>query len=379
MSGSSEAEAATASRLAAALHGSADALWFRAPGRVNLIGDHTDYNDGFVLPLAIDRGCTLAASPATAVRVRSLDVGGTVELPADGSADPAAVEPGWGRYVAGVVRELAERGRPSAGMDAVVASDVPIGSGLSSSAAFEVACAVALADFAGWNPDPVELAQACRDAEAAAVGVPCGIMDPLASIGGRAGSALLIDCRSLQVTPVPLAGRLAVLVVHSGIPRSLDASAYAERRRACEGLAARLGLSALRDATLELVSDEPLGRHVVSENERVLAAARALADADLETLGRLLGESHASLRDDFGVSTYELDVLVEELVAAGALGARLTGAGFGGCVVAACDSKAVDTVAVTAADGYRRRTSLEPTAFVCRAVEGARRVDPPAS
>ena len=264
-------------------------------------------------------------------------------------------------------------------MDAIVASDLPIGSGLSSSAALEVACALALAEVAGWQPDPIELAQACRDAEAAAVGVPCGIMDQLASIEGQVGSALLIDCRSLAVTPVPLTGRLAVLVVHSGIPRSLDTSAYADRRHACEELASRLGLAALRDATLELVVDDPLGRHVVTENDRVLAAARALDDADLHTLGRLLDESHASLRDDFGVSTPELDLLVQELVTAGALGARLTGAGFGGCVVAACEAGSVEAVAAAAPAAYRRMTGLEPTAFVCRAVDGARRVDPPAS
>ena len=318
-------------------------------------------------------------SPASTVRVRSLDQTGTVDLPPDGSADPATVEPGWGRYVAGVVRELAVRGRPPAGMDALVTSDLSIGSGLSSSAALEVACALALVDAADWQIEPAALAEACRDAEAAAVGVPCGIMDQLASIEGRAGAALLIDCRSLEVTPVPLTDRLAVLVVHSGIARSLDASAYAGRRHACEQLAARLGLAALRDAPLELVSDDPLGRHVVTENERVLAAARALADADLDTLGRLLGESHASLRDDFGVSTPELDALVEELVAAGSLGARLTGAGFGGCVVAACDPDTVDAVAAAAVAGYRQRTGLEPTAFVCRAVDGAHRFEPPAT
>ena len=314
------------------------------------------------------------------MRVRSLDLDGTVDLPADGSADPATVEPGWGRYVAGVVRELADP-RPSAvGMDALVSSDVPIGSGLSSSAALEVACALALADVADWKIDPVELAQACRDAESAAVGVPCGIMDQLASIEGRAGSALLIDCRSLR-----------------GDARAAARPARRARRRFGDPLAASTpaptptggaparswphgsASPALRDATLELVSDDPLGRHVVTENERVLAAARALADADLDTLGRLLGESHASLRDDFGVSTPELDVLVEELVAAGALGARLTGAGFGGCVVAACDADTVDAVAATAVAGYRRRTGLEPTAFVCRAVDGASRFDPAAT
>ena len=206
VSGSSGVVAAdTASRIEAELGDPGGTRWFRAPGRVNLIGDHTDYNDGFVLPLAIDRGCTLAASPAPAVRVRSLDAEGIVEVPADGSADPAAVEPGWGRYVAGVVRELADRGRPSVGMDAVVASDLPIGAGLSSSAALEVACAVGLAEVAGWDLEPVELARACRNAEKAAVGVPCGIMDQLASIAGRTGTALLIDCRSLAITRVPTA------------------------------------------------------------------------------------------------------------------------------------------------------------------------------
>jgi galactokinase len=366
-----------AARLAAELAGASELRWFHAPGRVNLIGDHTDYNDGFVLPLAIDRGCTVAAGPAPVVRVRSLDLAGTVELPADGGAEPAAVEPAWGRYAAAVLRELSTRGRPPAGIDAVVASDVPIGSGLSSSAALEVACAIALADAAGWSIPPVELAQACRAAEEAAVGVPCGIMDQLASIGSRAGSALLIDCRSLELTPVGLPDRLGLLVVHSGIARTLDASAYADRRRACEELAARLGLRALRDATHTLVADEPLGRHVVGENERVLAAAQALADGNVDLLGALLLASHASLRDDFRVSTPELDVLVDELVAAGAFGARLTGAGFGGCVVAACDADALDPIAARAGDRYRRRTGLEPTAFACRAVDCARRIDAP--
>ena len=233
-------------------------------------------------------------------------------------------------------------------MDAVVASDLPIGAGLSSSAALEVACAVGLAEVAGWDLEPVELAHACRNAEEAAVGVPCGIMDQLASIAGRAGTALLIDCRSLAITHVPLPDRLAVLAVHSGIPRTLDASAYAERRQACEELAARLGLPALRDATLELVAEEPLGRHVVTENERVLAAVDALAQRRLRhPRARALREPREPSRGLRRLDP-ELDVLVDELVAAGAFGARLTGAGFGGCVVAACEAGSVDAVAVTA-------------------------------
>ena len=181
------------------LERAADARWFRAPGRVNLIGDHTDYNDGFVLPLAIDRWCVVAAREASAVRVRSLDVGETVDVAADGSTEPEAVAPGFGRYVAAVVRELAALGRPPVGLDAVLASDVPLGSGLSSSAALEVACAVALAGVAEWEPDPIELARACRAAEELATGVAGGIMDQLVSISGRADRALLIDCRSLEL------------------------------------------------------------------------------------------------------------------------------------------------------------------------------------
>ena len=288
-----------------------------------------------------------------------------------------ASTPSWGRYVAAVVHELAALGRPPVGMDAVLASDVPVGSGLSSSAALEVACAVTLAGMADWKPTPVSLAAACRDAEELASGVPCGIMDQLISLAGRKGHAQLIDCRSLELRPVPLPERLRVLVVYSGQRRALDESAYAERRRSCEELARRLGVSALRDASTTEVADEPLGRHVVSENERVLEAAQALEGNDLARLGQLLNASHASLRDDFGVSTPELDMLVEALVESGAFGARLTGAGFGGSVVAVCDMAVVEGVGKAATSRYRELTGLEPQAFVCRAVEGAGPLDAP--
>jgi galactokinase len=358
-------------RVAAARAGVEGERWFSAPGRVNLVGDHTDYNAGFVLPLAVDRWCVVAAREADTVRVRSLDVGETVDVAADGGTKPGTVAHAFGRVVAAVVHELAVLGRPAVGMDAVLASDVPLGSGLSSSAALEVSCAVALGSMAAWEGDPRALAEACRSAEELATGVPCGIMDQLASVAGRADEALLIDCRSLEIRPVRLPESLGVLVVHSGLPRTLAGSAYAERRVACEALAHKLGLSALRDATEDTVADEPLGRHVVSENRRVLDVADALAEGDLARVGHLFAESHASLRDDFAVSTAELDLLVEELVAAGALGARLTGAGFGGCVVAACDAASLGAVAATATARYRARTGLEPTAFPCRAVDGA--------
>jgi len=359
------------SRVAARLELPETASWFRAPGRVNLIGDHTDYNEGFVLPVAIDLDCVVAALPGASVRVTSLELDDAVELPPDGGGDLAAESRGWARLVVAVAQELARIGRPPVGVDALVASDVPIGSGLSSSAAFEVVCAVALAAAGDWDADPVALARACRAAEERATGVPCGIMDQLVALVGRAGCALLIDCRSLETRAVALPEKAAALVVHSGQPRTLAGSAYGERRRGCEALAQRLGVPALRDATPAQVADEPLGRHVVSENERVLAAVAALESGDLARLGSLLSASHTSLRDDFRVSTRELDALVEELVAAGAYGARLTGAGFGGSVVAICDSDAVARVSEVATARYRRRTGREPQAFTCRAVDGA--------
>ena len=348
---------------------------FRAPGRVNLMGDHTDYNDGFVLPMAIHLECVvrMERQDTGRVRARSVDLepDRTVDLAADGADDPTAVEPEWARYLAGVIRVLAERGRPPVGLDAIVSSTVPIGSGLSSSAALEVACALALCDAAEWPLEPQEVALACQAAEQLSTGVPSGIMDQLASVAGQEGAALLIDCRSLDVEAVPLPPDVRVLIVHSGVPRTLVGSAYAERRAGCEALAARLGLRALRDATLEQVEHDPLGRHVVTENQRVFEAADALRAADLPRVGAVFSASHASLRDDYRVSSAELDALVEELEAAGALGARLTGAGFGGCVVAMCDPDEVERVAETATARYAERTGLVPTPYVSTARAGA--------
>ncbi len=345
----------------------------RAPGRVNLIGDHTDYNDGFVLPLAIDRDCLLAWRPRRDERVvvRSLDLGGRVEVAADGSDELGTIEPQWGRFVVGALRALRARGHAGPGMEAAVSSTVPPGSGLSSSSAFAVAFVLAIGGGTGDELDRRELARAALQAEQLATGVPGGLMDQLASLFGAAGDALLVDCRTLDIDPVPLPQGLALLVVHSGLARTLAGSAYAERRAECEVIAARLGIPALRDARTDQVADDPRARHVVSENQRVLDTAAALRAGDVAALGPLLLASHASLRDDFEVSTPELDLLVDLLVEGGALGARLTGAGFGGCVVAIVQRNHADDLAAKTARRYQDATGLEPSAFVVRAVDGA--------
>ncbi len=361
------------------LGGAAGLRWFRAPGRVNLIGDHTDYHDGSVLPLAVDRDCVIAARPRDdgRVTVRSAELAGEVDIAADGGDEPAAVEPAWGRYVAGVARALADAGRAPAGFDAALSSTVPVGSGLSSSAALEVAIALALADAAGFGLPATELARACQHGEHLATGVPSGVMDQLVALLGRADHALLIDCRKLAAEPIALPDALAVLVVNSGLPRALAGSAYAERRADGERVAARLGVPALRDASLDAVCDEPRARHVVSENQRVLEFADALRAGDAAALGSLMLASHASLRDDYAVSTPELDLAVDLLVEYGATGARLTGAGFGGCVVALVPRAQVRVVASETVARYRAETGLDADAFEVRAVDGACRFTAP--
>ena len=301
---------------------------------MNLIGDHTDYTGGLVLPMAIDLGTTV-----------ELEVGGdVVALTSEAEPDrarvpldvdePSSVSPAWARYVAGVVAEL----RPAQGGTGTVRTTIPLGAGLSSSAALEVAVALAL----GFAGTPLELAETCQRAEQRASGVPCGIMDQLASAAGVDGHALLIDCRSLVVTPVRLPEDVAIVAVHSGQSRTLAGSAYADRRAGCE--AAALVIGPLRDATLDDVAgladpeERRLARHVVTENGRVAAFAEALGRGDVVGAGALMYESHASLRDDFAVSTAVLDELVERLRGIpGVLGARLTGGGFGGAVVALCE------------------------------------------
>jgi galactokinase len=302
-----------------------------APGRVNLIGDHTDHTGGLVLPMAIDLGTTVTGQRGgEVVELRSSAEPEPAIVPLDVD-DPSSVEPGWARYVAGVVAEL----RPSGGFRGTVDTTLPVGAGLSSSAALEVAVALAL----GVESTAVELARLCQRAEQRASGVPCGIMDQLASAAGVAGHALRIDCTTLDVRPVPVPDDLEVVVVDSGQRRSLATSAYADRAAACQAAQAVVG--PLRSATVEDLA--PLGddvlrrraRHVITENARVDQLAAALVAGDRRSLADALAASHASLRDDFEVSTPVMDELVSRLVATpGVIGARLTGGGFGGCVVA---------------------------------------------
>jgi galactokinase len=339
----------------------------RSPGRVNLIGGQVDYHEGIVVSAALDLEVVVGFTPRsdTRVRVRSLDLGGVVEVAADGRDLPEAVEPRWGRLVASVVRALARRDRPPAGLDAVVATTLPIGAGLSSSAAFEVALALTLDAAAGvGGRDRRELARACQEAEHEATGVPCGIQDQLTCLFGTAGAALAIDCRDLAIRPVPLPAGLRIAVVHSGVPRALAASPWATRRAESLAVASALGLRVLRDAAPGQVAGEPRGRHVVSEIARAAAFAEALAASDVGALGPLLLASHASSRDDMEVSTPELDALVGELVRAGALGARLTGGGFGGCVVALVAAGDAERVVAEASSAYRAATGREPRAWI---------------
>ena len=302
------------------------------PGRVNLIGEYTDIADGLVLPMAIDLGTTITGEPGgDVVTITSADDPEPAVVPLD-VADPASCRPDWARYVAGVVAEL----RPAVGFTGTVTTTLPIGAGLSSSAALEVAVALAL----GFDGDAVELAQLTRRAEHAASGVPCGIMDQLASAAGMAGSALLIDCHTLDVTPVPMPDDVEVRVIHSGQARQLAGSAYGERKAAVDAAAALLGpLRRIDDPTIVEQIDDPVvrrrARHVITENARVRRFAEHLRAGDLTAAGSEMAASHASLRDDFDVSTTVLDELVDRLSAtSGVYGVRLTGAGFGGCVVA---------------------------------------------
>jgi len=361
--------------------GEAAAAVVRAPGRVNLVGEHTDYNDGFVLPMAIDREVRIALRPRDDGRVTLA----ALDLADEAGFDLAGLTrgEGWIEYVKGVSWALTQSGLALSGWDGVLAGDVPVGAGLSSSAALELAAARAFQVSAGFTWEPERMARLCQRAENAWVGVNSGIMDQLISALGREGHALLLDCRSLDGEAVPLPPGHAVVVLDTGTRRGLVGTAYNERRAQCEAAARHFGVPALRDITPEAleVGAEGLGalplkraRHVVSENARTLAAAEAMRRGDAAGLGRLMTASHVSLRDDFEVSSEALDAIQAcALRQAGCLGARMTGAGFGGCAVALVEEAAVDAF-VTGVKGCYDAGERRADAYVCRPAEGASRL-----
>ncbi len=360
-----------------------------APGRVNLIGEHTDYNLGLVMPLAIQHVCAAVVSPmpGTGVRFLGADLG-----PAGGfecelrSLDPKAVHGQWPAYVAGPAAFVGRRAAASEGAAVTIASDVPLGAGLSSSAAAEVATATAFAALWGVQLAPLELAKLCQRAEHEYAGVPCGLMDQLASVMGMDGSALLIDCADNSVQPVqlPPRERAALVVTNSGVRHALAAGEYAARRAACEVAARAMGVGSLREATCELIAASRLtdeqrdcATHVVCENDRVRAFADAVAEGDsIAAAGALMYQSHESLRDLFHVSCPELDTLVEIARSVpGVYGSRMTGGGFGGCTITLCDPGAVATLQRELALRYKAVQGKSCDSFEVRPSAGARLVD----
>ena len=387
--------AGPADRVAAAFTeafgGEPDGRWW-APGRVNLIGEHTDYNDGFVLPLALPLGVAAAARVADEprLRVRSVQQDETVSVAlADIAPDAVA---GWSAYVAGVAWALGAAGHDVPGLDVVVDGDVPEGAGLSSSAALECAVAVAWNDLAGLALSRDDLAAATRHAENDVVGAPTGGMDQMASLHGRAGHLVFLDMRSLAVEHVPFdppASGLALLVVDTRAPHAHVSGEYAERRRSCERAARVLGVRALRDVTLDglddalaRLGDGPDGdllrkrvRHIVTEDARVLDVVDALrSGADPRTVGPALTASHVSMRDDFEITVPEVDTAVDAALAAGAHGARMTGGGFGGCILALVEADAVDATVRAVEAAYADAGFRPPSAFVAVTSNGAHRL-----
>jgi galactokinase len=363
---------------------------FRAPGRVNLIGEHTDYNEGFVLPAAIDfyTWVALTSRRDRKLALRSENFPGVAEYALDTPDGDRRYE--WSDYAYGVVLMLQRAGKRLCGADVLVAGEIPIGAGLSSSAAIEVATGYALLENSGQPVERVELARLCQRAENEFVGVRSGIMDQFISCFGRAGRALLLDCRSLEHRWVALPEGVSLVICNTMVKHELANGEYNRRRSECETgvrlLAAHLPhVRALRDVTLADLEKyradlSPVVyrrcRHVVSENDRVLQCVEALAAGDLDSVGALMADSHRSLRDDYEVSCVELDLMVELAVQAeGVVGARMTGGGFGGCTVNLVRSDSVDAFKRNVAEKYRQQTGSAPEIYVSGAAEGVAEID----
>jgi galactokinase len=364
---------------------------FRAPGRVNLIGEHTDYNDGFVFPVAIDRDITIVASPRkdTRVTLHALDYETTVSFDlndinhTDGES--------WGRYPKGVAAVLQEEGLTISGLDGVLDGTVPLGAGLSSSAALEGAVATMFCAFSNDELTGPRMAQLCQRAENEYAGVQCGIMDQFISCVAQPASALFLDCRSLEYTHVPfVTSDYTLLIVNTNVPRGLVDSEYNRRRQECEEgvrlLSAHLdGITALRDVRMDqfgehrgILSEIVANRcvHVISENDRVQNSVDALKNGDFNNFGRLMNDSHDSLRDLYQVSCEELDTLVNIARSCeGVLGSRMTGGGFGGCTVSLVANEYVDSVEHAIRDEYPAQTGYQPDIYICQPAGGAGEVE----
>ena len=361
-----------------------------APGRVNLIGEHTDYNDGWVLPMAIDRRVGIAFAPRDdrLLRVHSVVFDETRESSIDDLAPPGGSE--WFSYSAGVAWAMISSGLEVSGADLVVDGDVPLGSGLSSSSALVMAAALSLCEISGIPWSPVEMALLGHRVESDWVGIKGGVMDQFTAALARQGHALLLDCRSLSYSPVRIPDEAVVVVMDTGVPRTLAGSAYNERSASCREAVEALKeadpeIGALRDVNLDFLEanrgrlDETTyrrARHVVEENARPPAMARALAEGDLTEAGRLMDESHSSLRDLYEVSSFELDLFTELAREHPAcFGARLTGAGFGGCAVALVTAEGAEEFMGTIHSRYRAQRELPSSVFACRPESGARLLD----
>ena len=368
------------------IYGAPPEVVVRAPGRVNLIGEHTDYNDGFVLPVAIDRFIEFAGRRRAdrTVRVHSMDFEDSTEF----SLDDIQKDSGhrWSNYLRGVSKFLESDGHRLCGAEIVFGGNVPRESGLSSSAAVEVGSAVFWQRTMGLKLDPVYVVKLSRRAENEFVGVPCGIMDQFISGVGRKGHALFLDCRDLSYRHVPLRGDVKIVVCNSGVKRALAQSEYEVRLKQCRQSVAQLrskglAVNSLRDVERvdletgsDVLSDILLrrARHVVTENQRTRDAVKALEAADIERFGELMNASHVSLRDDYEVSSKELDTLVElAWKQPGTIGARMTGAGFGGCTVNLVRAEAAEAFAQAVAEGYQKALGLKAEIYVCQASDGA--------
>jgi galactokinase len=359
-----------------------------APGRVNVIGEHTDYNDGFVLPMAIERYTLVAAAPSTngdgKIQLRSTAENGSASISIEQPVKPSP-KGTWTNYPVGVVAGFQALGCKLGGFDALVHSTVPLGGGLSSSAALEVSTATLLEAMTGKKLDPVEKALLCQTAEHEYASVPCGIMDQFISVMGKENHLLLLDCRSRKPELVPMAdAEVALLVTNTNVKHELTGGEYARRRAQCEEAAKVLRVPSLRDATAAMLkaTDGKMedvvfrrARHVIGEIERTVHAAEGVRASNWQAVGQLMYASHASLRDDYEVSCPELDAVVEIAeglgVRGGVYGCRMTGGGFGGCTVALVRADAVKAISDHIAAEYERRTKIKPSLFVSRPAAGA--------